>query len=267
MVRGIKSIALYDEGTAEALDMGEITRYLAQKMRRVKVEARGNPFALNLPRDRVPDYAKKIASTKIQGVSERMQAGQEPLYGEIEYEKRRIQGSTSAFGVLYDGFHLLRLFYEIMSREERRPELVHIFFTNRLLATWDDGDKRYHLRTSVFGIPSIVSTTGIIEAPARPKEYYLLKQHYERLGKDLTQLNDSFQGSFIGYEDSRLTEVAKGYAMQAVFYYLIGDPFCEDKGCRLYNAHWQEELIFAQLESGYEFCPRHNEFLDRELAS
>ncbi len=267
MVRGIKTIILYDEGAAEALDMGEIIHYLAQKMKKVKVEARGNPFALNLSQDKVQDYARKIAGTKIQGINERMPAGQEPLYGEIEYEKRRILGSTRAFGVLYDGFHLLRLGYEILSREEHRPELVHIFFTNRLLATWDDGDRRYHLRTCVFGIPSIVSTTGLIEAPARPKEYYLLKQQYERLGKDLTQLNDSFQGSFIDYEDRRLTEVAKGYAMQAVFYYLIGNPFCEDKGCRLYNAHWQEELIFAQLESGYEFCPRHNEFLARELAS
>ena len=260
-------IILYDEGTAQELDIEEIAQYLAQKMGKVKIEVRGNPFVFNLFQDKVSDCARKIAGTKIQEVSQKILSGQEPLYGEIEYEKRRILGSTMAFGVLYDGFHLLRLFYEIMSREERRPELVHIFFTNRLLATWDDGDKRYHLRTSVFGIPSIVSTTGIIEAPARPKEYYLLKQHYERLGKDLTQLNDSFQGSFIGYEDSRLTEVAKGYAMQAVFYYLIGDPFCEDKGCRLYNAHWQEELIFAQLQSGYEFCQWHNEFLDRELAS
>lgn len=267
MVRGIKTIALYDEGAAEALDMEEITRYLAQKMKKVKVEARGNPFTLNLPQDRVPDYARKIASTKVQGINERLQSGQEPLHGEIEYEKRRIQGSTRAFGVLYDGFHLLRLFYEIMSREEHRPELVHIFFTNRLLATWDDGDRRYHLRTSVFGIPSVVSTSGLIEAPARPKEYYLLKQQYERLGKDLTQLNDSFRGSFIDYYDRRLTEVAKGYAMQAVFYYLIGNPFCEDRGCRLYNAHWQEELVFAQLESGYEFCPWHCEFLAREFAS
>ena len=103
MVRGIKTIALYDEGTAEALDIGEITQYLVRKMKKVKVEARRNPFTLNLSHDRIPEYAKKIASTKIQGVSERMQAGQEPLYGEIEYEKRRIQGSTSAFGVLYDG--------------------------------------------------------------------------------------------------------------------------------------------------------------------
>jgi hypothetical protein len=189
-------------------------------------------------------------------------SGQEPLYGEIEYEKRRILGKTRSFGILYDGFHLLRIFGEIMSREECSLEFVHIFFTNRLFATWDDSDKRYHLRTSVYGIPSIISTTGLVEAPAKPREYYLLKQQYERLGKDLTELKDRFKGSFIDYEDERLTQVIKGYAMQAIFYSLTGDPFCEDKGCRLYNAHWQEELIFAQLESGYEFCGRHTKSLD-----
>ncbi len=49
--------------------------------------------------------------------------------------------------------------------------------------------------------------------------------------------------------------------MQAVFYALTGDPFCEDKVCRLYNAHWQEDLLFAQLGGAYDFCPRHTALL------
>jgi len=255
-------IILYDEGTAQELDIEEIARYLAQKMGKVKIEVRGNPFVFNLSQDKVSDYARKIAGTKIQEVSQKIMSGQEPLYGEIEYEKRRILGKTRSFGILYDGFHLLRIFGEIMSREECSLEFVHIFFTNRLFATWDDSNKRYHLRTSVYGIPSIISTTGLVEAPAKPREYYLLKQQYERLGKDLTELKDRFRESVIDYEDKRMTEVTKGYAMQAVFYSLTGAPFCEDKGCRLYNAHWQEELIFAQLESGYEFCGQHAKILD-----
>jgi len=255
-------IILYDEGTSEGLDISEIAQYLTQKMGEVRVEARGNPFDFNLSQDKLSDYARKIASSKIQEISQKILPDQEPLYGEIEYEKRRILGKTRSFGILYDGFHLLRIFCEIMPREERSLEFVHIFFTNRLFATWDGGNKRYHLRTSVYGVPSIISTTGLVEAPAKPREYYLLKQQYERLGKDLTELKERFKGSFIDYEDERLTEVMKGYAMQAVLYALTGDPFCEDKGCRLYNAHWQEELIFAQLWGEYEFCGRHTRILD-----
>ena len=259
-VRQIEKVLLYNEGVAEELNIEQIAEYLREKLGKVQVRVRGNPFAF-CP-EKSPDYARKLASIKVQDASRKIASEQEPLYGEIEYEKRRILGKTRSFGILYDGFHLHKILREIVLREERSLEFIHILFTSRLFATWDEGDKRYHLRTSVYGIPSIISTTGLIEAPAKPREYYLLKQQYERLGKDVTELKDRFKGRFIDYEDKLLTEVVKGYAMQAVFYSLTGDPFCEDKGCRLYNAHWQEELIFAHLESEYEFCRRHEKILD-----
>jgi len=259
-VRQIEKVLLYNEGAAEELNIEQIAEYLRKKLGKVQVRVRSNPFAF-CP-EKIPDYARKLASIKVQDASRKITSEQEPLYGEIEYEKRRILGITRSFGILYDGFHLHKILREIVLREERGLEFIHILFTSRLFATWDEGDKRYHLRASVYGIPSIISTTGLIEAPAKPREYYLLKQQYARLGKDVTELKDRFKGRFIDYEDKRLTEVVKGYVMQAVFYSLTGDPFCEDKGCRLYNAHWQEELIFAQLESKYEFCGWHRSILD-----
>ncbi len=259
-------IVLYDEGASEQLNIEEIAKYLREKLGKAEIEVRGSPVVSNLAQDGIGDYAAKIANTKIQGIRQKILPGREPLYGEIEYEKRRILGKTRAFGVLYDGVHLQRVFRDVIPRETHYLEWVHILFTNRLFATWDDNNKRYHLRTSVYGIPSIISTTGLVEAPAKRREYYLLKQQYESLGKDLTELKDRFRGSFIDYDDKRLTEVAKGYAMQAVFYSLTGDPFCADKGCRLYNAHWQEELIFAQLESEYDLCPRHSRLLAEKLS-
>ena len=263
-VRRLNKILLYDEGVAQALNIEEIAEYLRRKLATLEVELRGDPFTLCRLQDKTLDYASRIASIKIQDTTTMMASGQKPLYGEIQYEKRRISGKTRAFGILYDGFQLQRIFCELIPGEEHRLEFVHIFFTNRLFATWDQGAKRYHARVSIYGIPSVISTTGLVEAPARPREYYRLKQQYEMLRKDLLELKDGFKGSFIDYEDERLTEVMKGYAMQAVFYSLIGDPFCGDKGCRLYNAHWQEELIFAQFGSEYEFCPRHRKLLEDE---
>jgi len=259
-VRRIEKVLLYDEGVAEMLDIGGIVEYLGDKLSKAEVEARGNPFAF-CPEGSL-SYARKLASIKIQDASRETAFEHEPLYGELSYEKRRILGKTKAFGVLYDGFQLQRVFLGLIAQEERSLEVVHIFFTNRLFATWDESNKRYHARTSVYGVPSVISTTGLVEAPAKPREYYLLKQQYEMLGKNLLELKDKFKGSFIDYEDERLTEVTKGYVMQAIFYSLTGNPFCEDKGCRLYNAHWQEELIFSQLESGYEFCGQHARILD-----
>ncbi len=260
-VRRMEQVLLYNEDAAEKLDIEELSEYLREKLGEVPVGVRGNPFTACPEKSR--DYATKLASLKIQDASRRIAPEEEhPLLGEIEYEKRRILGKTRAFGVLYDGFHLQRVFAELMLKGGNAFSSAYILFTNRLFATWEESDKRYHARTSVYGFPSIISTTGLVEAPAKPREYYLLKQQYAILGKDLLELKERFKGSFIDYEDERLSEVMKGYAMQSVFYFLTGNPFCEDKGCRLYNAHWQEELIFAQLESGYEFCEQHARILD-----
>jgi len=263
--RRIEKVILYDEGVAETLNIPEVAEYVRGKLGEAEVELRGNPFAL-YP-DRISDYARKLASIKIHDVSSKMVPERNPLYGEIQYEKRRITGETRSFGVLYDGLYLQSIFSELIPDDERSIGFVHIFLTNRLFATWDDNDKRYHSRVGVYGVCSAISTTGLVEAPAKPREYYLLKQRYEMLGREPSELNDRFKGRFIDYDDERLTEVMKGYVMQAVFYTLIGTPFCEDKGCRLYNAHWQEELLFAQLESEYEFCQRHSDFLVKEVIS
>ncbi|MEW6616279.1 MAG: DUF6775 family putative metallopeptidase [Thermodesulfobacteriota bacterium] len=31
---------------------------------------------------------------------------------------------------------------------------------------------------------------------------------------------------------------------------------------RLYNAHWQEEVIHAQINSEYEFCEKHTRVIE-----
>ncbi len=253
-------IILYDEGVADALDIGEIVRYLSQKLNQSEVELRGSPFTPTLSPEDVTGLARRLAAARILDIRQRLQPA-EPLYGEVEFEKRRVLGRTKAFGVTYEGLLLQRILAGTIPVEQRRLGFVHIIFTNRLFATWDNGDRRYHLRSSIYGMPSVISTTGIVEAPAKPREYYLLKQQYESLKRDLTELKMKFAGRCIDYEDGRLTEVAKGLAMQAAFYSLTGNPFCDDKGCRLFNAHWQEDLIFAQLESDYEFCQQHQEIL------
>jgi hypothetical protein len=166
---------------------------------------------------------------------------------------------------LYDGFKLQAIVWELVPELERSTDHAHVVFTNRLFGTWDEDDKRYHARVSVYGFPSIISTTGIVEAPARPKEFYLLKQQYAALGMTsipLEVLKEKFTGRFIDHDDERLTEIMKGYVMQAIFYHLAPSPFCENKRCRLYNAHWQEEVLKAQLEPP-AFCEKHGRILEQ----
>ncbi len=45
--------------------------------------------------------------------------------------------------------------------------------------------------------------------------------------------------------------------------HLTGYHFCDDKNCRLFNAHRQSEMIHAQLLSQYELCSHHQTMLDQ----
>ena len=260
------TIYLYEGSFSDAFRIDQIRRYLKKMLGNIRVKIRQEFIAhhldeLSLPRKReaINSLATKFSEIKIQNPSQR-DTLLSPTLGEIEYEKRRILGiSRKSSGVLYDGFALQALYYELLPENERAFSHIHIVFTNQLFATWDFDDRRYHARVSVYGFPSLVSVSGLVEAPARPREFYLKKN----MGANLVALKREFAGKFIDYDDPRITEVIKGYVMQALFYHLSGDPFCEDKNCRLYNGHWQEEVIHAQLRGDYEFCKLHEELLGR----
>lgn len=140
----------------------------------------------------------------------------------------------------------------------------HIILTPKLFATFDE-QKKLHLRSSIFGYPWVISTSGIVEGPAKPKEYYLYKQKYIQLGIwdiEEAKIKKRFKGRFIDYQDKRLNEVLKGYIAQALLFYIAGEPFCKQRICRLYNAHWQSDLIYSQIKSG-GFCEVHQSLLMR----
>ena len=159
---------------------------------------------------------------------------------------------------LYDGYALQELLRSMISDGERGSEHVHIIMTDMLMCTFDEDDWRYHARAVICGTPSIVSCPGIIEAPAKPREYYMLA----RPGQDPHLLQNEFAGRFIEYGDSRLASAALAYSVQAVFFFLAdGEPFCENPSCRLYNAHWQEELI--RILENPIFCEKHAAILDQ----
>lgn len=252
----IQRIVLYKDYTDEPLDIRALADYVKVKLRRVRVETRESPLADSPERNL--HCARQLASARVHDVRHKLENLASPFDGEVRFEQRKILGQAKGAGVLYDGFLLQRVFLELMPARDVRPEVVSIFITDRLFVTWQESDKRYHLRTSLYGIPSVISTSGLVEAPAKPRDYYFLKQQCELLGKDLLELKELFRESCLSYGDDRLAEVIKGYIMQGVFYVLTGDPYCDDRSCRLYNAHWQEEVIFAQLESKHELCRHHD---------
>ena len=248
-------IRLYDEGTAENLEIHQVAAYLIGVLN-VQTSVR-TEFVSHFGCE-ASAFAEALARCKVRNPYA-PPADEPPMRGEVEFERRRLAaGNRGPFGIIYDGFRLQASLGELIPAEESRLGFAHIVFTNRLAATWEPGD-RYHLRAVVCGCPALVSTSGLVEAPAKPKEFYLTLQALGQIANDdaaYRALKSQFGRRFLDHDDPRLTEVAKGYALQAAFYSLMGEGFCEEPTCRLFNAHRQEEMLLAQVESG-RLCERH----------
>jgi hypothetical protein len=202
--------------------------------------------------------AKNLAQSRVHHPDKR-NFSHEPLPGEVDFELKFLMSDRiKPVGVLYDGFQVMVICSDLFAPDEAIWDHCHIILTNQLLGTWDENDCRCHIRVSLYGFPSIISTTGIVEGPAKPREYYLGRT----LGENQESLKKAFSPRYVGYGDPRLAEVIKGYLFQALFYHMTGNPFCHDKGCRLFNAHWQEEMLYAQLRPGAALCGLHRQILE-----
>jgi len=255
-------ILLYAEPRVENLREEELAAYLAALCPWAKVELRPEFVGYWLERlpktdreARLEDLASAWAEARL-GPSGRRR--QPPLPSETAYERRRLTDPAGrAMGILYEGLRVMAVLRALIAPEERTRKHLHLVLTNQLLATPDPGG-RYHCRVVLFGYPCIVSTSGAVEGPAKPRAYYLARQQGYLLGlagAELAAYAALDPQSYLDYDDPRLTEVLKGFLAQAVAYRLRGDPFCSDPYCRLFNPHWQEEMLRSQLPGPYEFCP------------
>ena len=177
-----------------------------------------------------------------------------------DFEKRAMSGASRARGVPYEGVGLMKLYQKLLP--SRAEDEACIVVTDRLTMTWSEDDLRYHARVVVFGFPSTISLSGMVEAPARPREYYLARQALDPHGAGAADemLSRQFAGRYLEADDERTDKVLRGYILQCLFYSSTLDPFCNSKDCMLYNAHWQSEMIHAQIEYG-KLCEKHRRTL------
>ena len=257
-----KKIILYKEPAITEINIEQLTIFL-EKNFPIKVEIKENIF-----KEISLENIKKISNIRIKDITnpflEHVSSGEE-----IDFEKRlckdtslmnsttRVEDAQEISQVfMYDGFELQK----ILRYLNEDNETLHVILTNRLTCTFDEEDNRYHARAVICANPSIISTTGIIEAPAKPKEYYFEVMKLKSQGVDIKSAKEKYKGKFLEYNDKRLTKILEGYLLQVIFYNITGESFCEDIECRLNNAHWQKDLLFSQLEIT-KLCKKHNEIL------
>lgn len=189
----------------------------------------------------------------------------EPFPAEVAFEGRFLTSpGKKPYGIPYEGALLQASLRPLLKQAGfSRLSSLPVVLLPDLLATFEPSDRRYHLRMNVLGFPALISIPGIVLAPAKPREYYLLK----RSGMDPAGLNRAFKGLFIDHGDPRLPLVVSGLALQALAYARTGNVFCDDAGCSLHNAHWHHELIalYGQdeaqntgLSQGIPLCSAHS---------
>jgi hypothetical protein len=183
-----------------------------------------------------------------------------PFPIEIAFERRKREGCQCGKGTVYAGIHLAMVLKRGLSARGVLWEEKPLCITPDYIATFDKDDLRWHLRYGVFSFPAIISLPGIIEAPARPREYYLLRTQ----GVPDEMMPDSLKDRYLTISDPRLPRVLAGILLQVYFYYQGGDPFCRDPLCSLYDAHWQEELLCSQRDEPYIVCSAHQQALEKE---
>ena len=238
----ISKIILYDEPDVPEIQLKRLQKFL-QETFPIQIELRENIFS-----DVNEKILEKIANTTIFDLKK-------------PFEKQTKDTAEKTEPILYDGFEFHKIVSEIIPIDENNSNTFHIIFTNKITCTFDENDFRYHARALIGSNPAIISITGMIEAPAKPKQYYLdLMTNFSEEKTD--DLKKKYKGQFLEEHDLRLSEISEGYLLQAIMYYETGDAFCEDIDCRLFNAHWQKELLHSQIDNK-KLCKKHQEILSK----
>ena len=235
------SVFLYSDSPSPSLLTGGVMDFLSQFG--LKVNFRGDFLSyLSLEPEELLEFDSLLAKARVFSIEKPVDFFEGPETN---------QPSEPFDREIYDGFWVQRLFSRFFLRkypEKLSESAFHAIITGRLLATFDI--KRYHARVIISGVPSLISTSGMVEGPARPREYYFLKAEFTRLGKDLSELDEFFRGRFVEYRDERITKIASAYVLQPLLHHFSGREFCADKRCSLFNSHWQKEVLDIQYAGG-----------------
>ena len=250
----ISKIIIYKEPSVPEISLDKIKEFIFKQFE-TKIEIRENIFN-KLDKQ----TSEKIASTRIFNLKKSFKK-HHPTIDEILIELENKDMSSREEIPLYDGIELNEIIKDLIPKTENTQDTLHIIFTNKLTCTFDQNDFKYHARTWVGSNPMIISTTGIIEAPAKPKKYYIdIMTNISN--ESIEEIKRKYKGEFLEYNDSRLPDIVEGLLLQIIVYYETGDIFCENNQCRLFNALWQKDLLISQIENK-KICEKHEKILNK----
>ncbi len=221
-------------------DFSNLTEFLKQNL---KTEINTNSLITDINER----FVEKILNSKIINPFVK----QQPNYffeKEKEFELDFLKNKKNNTQI-YDGFILQEIYREFLKCKLKE---CHIIFTQRIIATFDDTDGRYHNRVVILGYPCLISLAGFSKALVLPKEYYFLKTtstiFKEDIKKNVYELIDKNLNFFIFK-----------YILQCLFYVFFNEFDCKDKKCLIADNHWFEE-VYTQVVNK-TICLYHKEYI------
>lgn len=248
----LERVFIYSDKPSDVLFIPEIV----ERLRDLGIDSQffGDYYEyLNLNDEKILQFSQKSASVIINDIEAPLSRPNSYDETEVVSEYESIKASAPYNRTYYDGNWLQRIYFEYLAPRidaRKYDTQVHLIFTSRLFLTYEA--PRYHARVILGGIPSLISTSGIVEAPARPREYYFMKARLVKSGMDVNELDALFQDRFLRYDDPRISSAMLSYALASIFYQITGQRFCDNANCRLYNSHLQEEMLRVQVNG--ELC-------------
>ena len=187
----ISKIVLYDEPAVPQIQLEKLAVFLKETFP-VKVETKDNILKFSKK-----DTAVKMASCRIFN-PRRSYEKHTPSKEEVFFEETNFVDTAKTENIImYDGFEIQKILTELIPNPQRTSDSFHVFFTNKLTCTYDYSDYRYHGRALIGANPSVISTTGIIEAPAKPRGYYMDLISNFTQGINVESIKQKYKGTYL----------------------------------------------------------------------
>lgn len=251
----LQFIYLYDDPDAQGLDIDYLGHWLAHILPDVQVGVRTDFLTFQLSRftDLERDQLTEVLCGQLEGaeVTNLVRPQDRDKLPPLAPEERDLD-------VVYESGALQAVLRLLIAEEERAGDRLHVMFTANYLGVWREDEAYLRLQAAALGLPSIISTSGLVEALALPKQYHFLRQQMAVLGVE-ADVEEIFADETVGYGDPRLNEICKGYILQALYFQMTRETGCSDPECRLHIVPSHVETLKTQVTGKPGLCERHRD--------
>lgn len=252
----LQAVYLYDDPDTAGLDIDYLAGYVAAQAPGLDVGVRTDFLTHHF--GRFPQEQRAVLEREL----ERQLAGTRAA-AHLSTDDESLPWLGVDPDEAYVGRSLQAVLRLLIPEDEASTDRLHCVFMSQLLADLDD-PAAPHVGVAALGSPALISTSGLVEAPRRPREYYFRRNHYAMLGalEHIDTLSDQFADRTVDYGDPRINELLKGYLLMAIVYRATGDGPCADPLCPLHAAETQQQLLQSQLGDSSRICDYHRGILN-----